>query len=484
MNTRDMIIFGGTLTAVFALSGVAHAAEPEAGAEAEAGGSVEGGKVTLVADGGVTKSGAPINEKWITRHRPRAHDLNLGIYGGVFFTDSEIELRDATVPIDDWDEVAPDIGLRLGYYPIPHFGLEGEFSAIPTRNGGDSAFMYAARAQGVLQPGFWSVTPFLLVGGGVLGVASPDSVVGNEADPALHVGGGIKFFINDKVHLRLDGRAVLSPKLGRTEVPAVSPEALLTVAFRFGVAPKPEPPPPPPPDKDGDGIADEEDHCPFDPGVEAYKGCPVPDSDCDTVKDDVDKCPEEAGEPTDGCPLPDRDKDGILDDQDQCPDEPGPAPSGCPTKDTDGDGIIDNKDKCPNEPETANGFDDLDGCPDTVPEEVKKFNGVIQGIFFDTNKATIKPTSEPVLDNAAEVLTKYEQLKVEIVGHTDTRGKRERNLTLSKDRAESVKAYLVSKGVDASRIQTRGAGPDEPIAENNTRAGRAKNRRIEFRLLQ
>jgi OOP family OmpA-OmpF porin len=95
----------------------------------------------------------------------------------------------------------------------------------------------------------------------------------------------------------------------------------------------------------------------------------------------------------DGCPAKDTDGDGFLDPDDKCPEEKGVAPDGCPDQDPDQDGILGDKDKCPKEPETKNGYQDEDGGPDEVPEEVKKFTGVIQGIS-STNKAD-SPDSLP-----------------------------------------------------------------------------------------
>jgi len=108
---------------------------------------------------------------------------------------------------------------------------------------------------------------------------------------------------------------------------------------------------------------------------------------------------------------------------------------------------------------------------------------VIKGIYFDFNKATIKKNSAPTLDAAAKIFKEYPGLKVEVSGHTDDVGTREYNVDLAQRRADSVKQYLVDRGVAADRIKTRGAGPDEPIADNTKAAGRAKNRRIEFKIL-
>ena len=175
--------------------------------------------------------------------------------------------------------------------------------------------------------------------------------------------------------------------------------------------------------------------------------------------------------------------DGFLDRDDKCPALPGVAPDGC-LADADGDGLAGADDKCPEQAETKNGFEDADGCPDELPAAVKSFVGVIAGIEFDNGKAAIRKASEFALDKAVSVLTEYPSLRVEVIGHTDSSGSRDRNLQLSQERADSVKAHLVAHGIDASRIQTRGEGPDVPITTNGTPAGRQKNRRIEFRVLE
>jgi outer membrane protein OmpA-like peptidoglycan-associated protein len=173
----------------------------------------------------------------------------------------------------------------------------------------------------------------------------------------------------------------------------------------------------------------------------------------------------------------------MADRDDQCLDVPGVAPNGCPA-DSDGDGFNDPQDKCPNEPENKNGFEDNDGCPDQIPDAVKKFTGVIKGIEFETGKSEIRGISAPVLESAAAVLVQYPTLRVRVTGHTDNVGSRETNVVLSKRRAEAVKAYLMKRGVEADRIETLGEGPDSPITTNNTRQGRQQNRRIEFQIIQ
>ena len=136
------------------------------------------------------------------------------------------------------------------------------------------------------------------------------------------------------------------------------------------------------------------------------------------------------------------------------------------------------------EPENFNGYKDKDGCPDEIPPEVVKFTGVIEGIYFDTNKDSIKKKSEGVLQGALDVFAKYPSIRVKISGHTDIRGTHEHNMDLSRRRAASVKNWLVEHGMSSDRLVTEGFGPDEPIADNKTKSGRAKNRRIEFEILK
>ena len=114
---------------------------------------------------------------------------------------------------------------------------------------------------------------------------------------------------------------------------------------------------------------------------------------------------------------------------------------------------------------------------------MKKFSGVIAGIQFDVNQDSIRAASFGVLDEAAKILSEYPELRVEITGHTDDTGAHDYNVKLSQQRADSVKGYLVSRGVSAARVATRGAGPSEPLASERTATARQKNRRIELILI-
>jgi outer membrane protein OmpA-like peptidoglycan-associated protein len=250
-------------------------------------------------------------------------------------------------------------------------------------------------------------------------------------------------------------------------------------------------------DHDGDGLLHGKDMCPVEPedkdGFEDNDGCPDPDNDGDGVLDGEDRCPLEPEdrdeyEDDDGCPDPDNDGDGVPDLRDKCPLEPEDKDGfedadGCPDQDNDGDGIPDITDRCPQTPETVNGVDDDDGCPDEAAGPVKIQRGAIHvaPVFFATGRDVIRKKSEATLKLVAETLGKHGWIKkVRIEGHTDDRGKPANNRALSLRRAQSVLYFLVQSGVDAARLEVSGLGSDRPIADNRTRAGRAKNRRVEF----
>lgn len=439
--------------------------------------------VELDEDGGVAEEEAPdpsLERPWIRRWTPRRNMWEVGMFGGVWLPADDIELHDRNLGPVGY-ELSAELGLRAGYYPLRHFGLEGELAMIPSRlDSQQRAFVSTARAGAVVQLGLFRLVPFAVVGGGVISVRSEANAAGRNGDEMLYAGGGLKYFVNEHIVLRLEGRDIMSPKEGLTPTaPAHSGEVLLGFSLALGPRKKEEAPPP---DADGDGFLDADDACVDEPGI-APDGCPARDSDDDGFLDEEDACKDVPGTAPDGCPIPDSDGDGFLDPDDACVDEAGVEPDGCPLRDVDGDGLLPPEDQCPTEPETANGFEDDDGCPDEIPEEVKQYTGVIEGIFFDTGKASIRDKSFPTLDAAVKVLLDYPSLRVEVSGHTDSRGKRERNVSLSQDRAASVKQYMVNKGVDDSRIVTRGAGPDEPIGDNGTKAGRQQNRRIEFELI-
>ncbi len=250
-------------------------------------------------------------------------------------------------------------------------------------------------------------------------------------------------------------------------------------------------------DNDADGLGDLEDACPSQPedhdGFQDEDGCPEADNDNDGLLDLVDKCPDEAEDrdgfmDEDGCPEPDNDQDGIPDLQDRCPLDPEDFDGfqdedGCIDPDNDADGIPDAIDNCPDIPETYNGFQDRDGCEDDLPPEIKRFTGIIQGIHFEVDSDRIKAESFGILDRAATVLKEYPDIRLRIEGHTDSDGGETYNQDLSQRRAMAVGQHLIDAGVDPDRLEWVGYGESRPIDSNSSAEGKARNRRVEFHVV-
>jgi outer membrane protein OmpA-like peptidoglycan-associated protein len=215
----------------------------------------------------------------------------------------------------------------------------------------------------------------------------------------------------------------------------------------------------------------------------------VQDTDGDGIPDEIDRCPldgedKDGFQDEDGCPDPDNDGDGIVDAMDACPNNPGPLENrGCPVLDRDGDGVPDWLDKCPDVP----GARENDGCPVekkyTLVEVKKDRIEIKQQVKFATAKFAVLPASFGLLDQVVQVLKDYPKMRIRIEGHTDNVGAEKMNLKLSQRRADSVKGYLIKKGIDLKRLESRGFGPTRPIASNKTEKGRQQNRRTEFVIL-
>ncbi|MGI4871188.1 MAG: OmpA family protein [Janthinobacterium lividum] len=233
-----------------------------------------------------------------------------------------------------------------------------------------------------------------------------------------------------------------------------------------------------PVDTDGDGIADYQDQCPDVKGLAQFQGCP--DTDNDGVTDASDRCPNTpAGVKVDatGCPV-DSDGDKVPDYLDKCPNTPAGVSvdaNGCPL-DRDGDGVPDNEDRCPDRAGPASNK----GCPEIPAEQKKILNEATKYINFDFNKATLKATSFPKLDQMVQIMNDYPDYSLSIAGHTDSKGADDYNLRLSYERAASARTYMLSKGIPADRIESRGYGETKPVADNATAAGQALNRRVDF----
>ena len=229
------------------------------------------------------------------------------------------------------------------------------------------------------------------------------------------------------------------------------------------------------PDTDGDGIQDSQDKCPNVKGLASLNGCP--DTDGDGIADADDKCPNVKGLAVfNGCP--DTDGDGIIDSEDRCPNAKGPKElKGCP--DGDKDGIPDIDDKCP----TVFGIAENKGCPAIKEETMKVFTKALTGILFETGKDVIKASSYPILNNIVTIMKENPEYNLNIDGHTDAVGDDAMNLDLSQRRADAVKKFLTDKGVEANKMTAKGYGETIPVADNNTPAGKAKNRRVEFKVV-
>lgn len=257
--------------------------------------------------------------------------------------------------------------------------------------------------------------------------------------------------------------------------------------------------PPSPPDSDADGIFDGDDACPQEPGVRtddaATNGCPPKkDTDRDGIFDMDDACPTVAGVRTDhtatnGCPPKvDTDRDGVFDGDDACPHEPGPRTddpknNGCPPPpDRDRDGIPNERDACPDAAGPPSEDSKKHGCP-LVRIEKGQIK-IVEQVKFAYNSEKILPDSEPILNAVLRILEENQDItKVEVHGHTDSKGGDGYNKALSRRRAASVVRWLTVHGVEKDRLASDGFGEEKPIDSNDTEEGRRNNRRVEFHIV-
>lgn len=457
-------------------------------------------------------------------------NIEAGIFLGGFISNFYHQFYDPATEnegVRELDRVSPAFGGRFAVFPNVNFGVEGEASVImaSTKMGGDSAQIYGLGAQAILQkPG--RVTPYIGLGISLRHVSSDDSVLGSDTDFPIHASLGARFWLSKAVALRFDARFLRGPSYphdGSYALNASYGEFSLGVSFNPGskkeaviVAPPPDPDPDkdgvvggadlcpsenggtnpdgcPTRDKDGDGIADASDKC-VDQAETVNKwddqdGCPdtIPDTDSDGYDDLADKCKDQAEDKDafqdeDGCPDPDNDADGVLDGKDKCPGTTGPVENnGCPDTDGDGDGIVDRMDNCPEEKGTEKNH----GCKQKQLVVLTKDQlKILDQVKFVTGSAKLSPASNKLLDNIARVLLAHLEIwKVRVEGHTDNVGDPAKNLKLSQDRAASVVAYLVKKGVAPERLEAQGFGDTKPIEDNTTAKGKAQNRRVEFNIV-
>ena len=356
------------------------------------------------------------------------------------------------------------------------------------------------------------VTPYFVTGMGVGRSLTKDGTDSHlMGAPSLGVGLQYNLAGNSRAYLRLQARDVMFRERAALEA-SHHIAATAALSWSWGGRMK---------DQDLDGVRNWKDQCPNTPigaKVDAT-GCPT-DADKDGVFDGLDKCegtPAGCKVDKNGC-IVDADGDGVCDGLDQCADTPKGAKvdaKGCPI-DTDGDGVWDGLDQCENSPKgcqvdaqgcnvdtdhdgVCDGLDqcpntpadlkvDPNGCPIEVSEKETELldTGVIrlQNINFDVNKATIKAESDTVLTELAKILLQYPALTIEIGGHTDNSGAKDKNMKLSEARAQSVLKWLTEHypTLDGTHFTVKGYGPTVPVASNGTALGKAKNRRVEFKV--
>ena len=357
-----------------------------------------------------------------------------------------------------------------------------------------------------------AISPFISLGGGAWKVNHKVGV--EESSSAFEVAAGARLRLSDIVGLRLEARNVLAIPKGNIEGASVN-NIIFGAGLSFGFGGRAK-------DSDRDGVPDRIDKCPDTPFgciVDAV-GCPT-DADGDGVCDGIDRCPntpqgakvDATGCPTDadgdgvfdgldrcpntptgctvdanGCPI-DSDRDGVCDGLDACPNTVTGCKvdaRGCPI-DSDGDGVCDGLDRCENTP--AGAKVDKDGCPIEIMEKETELldTGMIrlENINFETAKADLMPESLPILDVVGQVLAKWPQLRIEIGGHTDSRGSAAYNQKLSEARAGAVRDYMLAHfpQLQSDQYTVRGYGEAKPLVPNTNALNMAKNRRVEFKVL-
>ena len=432
----------------------------------------------------------------------KAGAVELGVFGRYTHFASDLNF-----------ESNPGIGGRFGLFVLRHLEVEGDASYTATYSQDQEFIRYIPIHARLVYNVPLGVSSALLLGAGYV----HNKFTAAYEESASGAGGllGLRFGTGEVISIRLDATADYIGNPANSSAPAQLPTVVVGdknwhygfqagVSFLFGAKRDG--------DRDKDGVQDSLDQCPDTPIGDAVDatGCSLPkDADGDGVLDAADQCPNTpAGTAVDatGCPK-DTDGDHVLDAADRCPNTPAMTPvdaHGCP-QDADGDGVTDSLDTCPNTPvgtsvDTHGCPVDLDGdgvindndkCPGT-PAGTKVdavgcralFDGgarlVLQGVNFATGKATLLPESQVILDGVAASLQNNPNVAVEVGGHTDNTGRRATNVKLSEARANAVRDYLISKGVTEGLLTAKGYGPDQPVADNTSVAGRAANRRVEL----
>jgi len=377
--------------------------------------------------------------------------------------------------------IYPKLAMSVGFGPVliaANAGVKvrtesGDFSNLSIGN--ELAFGLGMQVQ---------MIEALAIGIELFGQTPLDNPFGDENEFPLELVAGLKARMLGGLHIEAGGGTGIVAGYG-------APEFRVFAGVQWAPYGSSEP------DTDGDGYVDSKDDCPLEAedfdGFQDKDGCPEDDNDRDGVPDSRDRCPDtpedrDEFQDEDGCPDPDNDQDGLPDTSDKCPNAPEDRDGfededGCPDPDNDGDGILDADDKCIDVPENMNEYQDDDGCPDEPP--LARIEGcriiIAEKVFFDTNRATIKAVSFPLLNEVARIIKDNPGIqRIDIEGHTDSDGSAAYNRGLSDKRAKAVRQYLVKQGIAGGKLTGKGYGEDRPIADNATADGKEKNRRVEF----
>ena len=438
----------------------------------------------------------------------------LSPFGGFTLFDPKLRYPGSNLPLAD----DLYLGGRVSYETKGWLGIEVAAGTTPTAedvpaNGQEYDFFHAS-GNLVLSPARhrWG-TPYLFVGGGVARLKPASGT--KEDTGGIEFGGGVKMWMTDAIGLRFEARDISFKPLQETGTQENFHNVVIGAGLTFAIGGTPR-------DTDGDGVADKNDKCADTPKgatVDA-SGCPM-DSDGDRVLDGLDKCPgtpKGATVDSTGCSS-DADGDGIAEGVDQCPNTPKGAivdSVGCPIDsdgdgvpdgidlaagtrfgakvdslgrplDGDGDGVPDGIDICPQTP--AGIVVDTTGCSVEVIERETELldTGLIrlQDVNFETGKSTLLPESYTELDIVGGLMVKWPEIRMEVGGHTDSRGSAAKNQKLSEARADAVRTYIIQKYpmLDPKSLTSKGYGSTKPRAPNSSELGRAKNRRVELVVL-
>jgi len=447
----------------------------------------------------------------------KAGTVEIGAFGRVTWFDDAYQLQNKI-----------GFGGRLGFFPLRNLEIEGQVSYIPT-NSTDSSGAFPSSfdenvgvlsGRGFLEYNLNFKPMALILGAGVAysGYGGFYDTIPGHTDgigPAFLV--GLRFGVGGVLQARIDGTYDYVTSPAYFTGPADNAGNWGLQAGLSLIFPKEKPK-----DSDKDGVIDKLDQCPNTPlGTKVDdKGCPIPlDDDKDGVPNDRDQCPNTpAGETVNsvGCSQSqlDDDRDGVNNALDKCPNTPAGTKvdaTGCPLDD-DKDGVPNAADKCPNTPAgekvDAQGCSDCqkdsdgdgvpdckDRCPSTNPGNKVDAVGcriifeetggtfIIKGSSFAVSSSTLKPEAKVALTDAAIKINTIlpslpPEYKIWVQGHTDSTGSLAYNMKLSDRRAQTVKAFLITKGVPADRLEAKGYGPSKPVATNKTVEGRTLNRRV------